>query len=105
MGALDYQVGTLLTRLNSSVRYRLSPAERGKKVETILNEECQKGGVELEELRMGSRRGKIPQVGATVAKQLVKNLRMSLAEVARLLGVSTSAISRNMQTNSQQKKK
>jgi hypothetical protein len=40
--------------------YRFSPLERGKRIETKLREECQKGKIELEELRMGSRRGEIP---------------------------------------------
>ena len=67
--------------------------ERRKRIETILKEECQKGKIELEELRMGSRRGRIPGVRSEIAERLIRELGMSLAGVARLLGVSTSAIS------------
>lgn len=42
---------------------------------------------------MGRGRSNVPQVRSTVAQQLVKELGMSLTEVARLLGVSISAIS------------
>jgi chromosomal replication initiation ATPase DnaA len=80
---------------------RFSDAERSKKVETILKETCQKRKIELEELRMGSRRGEIPRVRSEIAQQLVKTLGMSLAEVARLLGVSTSAISKILERNPQ----
>ena len=100
LGTGDF-VERVLSESGQPLRYRLSPVERRKKVETILKQECQKGNIELEELRMGSRRGKIPQVRSTIAQQLLKTFGMSLAEVARLLGVSTSAISRIMQRSSQ----
>ena len=90
-------VERILSESEGLVRYQHSPAERRKRAETILKEECQKENIELEELQTGSRRGRIPQVRSTIAQQLVKKLGMSLAEVARLLGVSTSAISRIMQ--------
>ena len=41
-----------------------------------------------------SLRGEIPRVRSEIAQRLVKELGMSLAEVARLTGVSTSAISK-----------
>jgi len=37
---------------------------------------------------------RIPRVRSEIAERLVKELAMSLAEVARLLSVSTSAISK-----------
>jgi hypothetical protein len=66
---------------------RFRPLERGKRIETKLREECQKGKTELEELRMGSRRGEIPWVRSEITERLMKELGMSLA-------VSTSAISK-----------
>jgi len=94
----------ILSESEGPLRYRHSPVERRKKVETILKEECQKGNIELEELQMGSRRSMIPQVRSIIAQRLVKELGMSLAEVARLLGVSTSAICRIMERSAQEKK-
>ena len=96
LGTEDF-VERVLNEAEGLLRYRHSPVERRKKIETILKKECQKGNVELEELQMGGRRSNIPQVRSTIAQQLVKELGMSLAEVARLLGVSTSAISRIME--------
>ena len=53
-------------------------------------------------MNQGSRRGRIPRVRSEVAEGLVKELEMSLAEVARLLGVSTSAISKILRRIAQQ---
>ena len=90
-------VERVLSESEKPLRYGLKPAERSKKIETILKEECRRGKIELEELRMGSRRGEIPRVRSESAERLVKELGMGLAEVARLLGVSTSAISKIFQ--------
>jgi len=47
-----------------------------------------------DELAAGSRRGPIPALRAILTTELVTTLGLSLAEVARQLGVTTSAISR-----------
>ena len=43
---------------------------------------------------MGSRRGRICQVRSQIAYQLVEDYGLPLAQAARQLGVSTSAISK-----------
>lgn len=103
LGAGDF-VERLLRESEEPWRDRFSPVERSKRIETILKEACQKGKIELEELRMGSRRGEIPRVRSEIGQQLVKQIGMSLAEVARLLGVSTSAISKMLQRRAQENK-
>ena len=60
-----------------------SAAERSKRIDAILKEECRRGKIHLEELRMGSRRGEIPRVRSKIAQRLIRELGMSLAEVAR----------------------
>ena len=90
-------VERVLSESGELLRNRPRALERSKRIETILREECQKGKIELGELRMGGRRGEIPRVRSEITQQLVKTLGMSLAEVARLLGVSTSAISKILQ--------
>lgn len=80
---------------------RFNSLERSKRVEAILEEECQKWELDLGEIRMGGRRGDIPRVRSEIAQRLVKTLGMPLAEVAQLLGVSTSAISKMLQRSSQ----
>lgn len=73
---------------------RISAGERSKRAEVIVREECRRRKVAFEELRMGSRRGQIPLVRSEIAERLLNELGMSLAGMARLLGVSTSAISK-----------
>jgi putative transposase len=97
LGTGDF-VERVLRESEEGMGYRIRPAERDKKIRSVMEEECLKGEVEFEELRMGSRRGKIPKVRSDIAKRLVKELGMSLAEAARLLGVCTSAICRIMKT-------
>jgi hypothetical protein len=100
LGPGDF-VERVLRESEESLRQMLSPVERRKRIETILEEARRKGKIDLEELRMGSRRGKIPRVRSEIAQQLVKQIGMSLAEVARLLGVSTSAISKILRRSTQ----
>jgi len=96
LGTGDF-VERVLRESGEPLRHRFNPVEQSKRIETILKEKCQKEMIELEELRMGSRRGEIPRVRSEIALQLIKELGMSLAKAARLLGVSTSAISKILQ--------
>ena len=70
--------------------------ERKKRVEQLILGMCKKGHVSLSELKGGSRRGTIPRVRAEIANSLVDQYGLPLAEVARQVGVSTSAISKAM---------
>lgn len=58
---------------------------------------CQREGVALPELQAGSRRGRLPAVRMALIRHLVVALGLPLAAVARLLGVSTSAIAKSLQ--------
>lgn len=51
----------------------------------------------------GSRRGRIPRVRLEIAERLVKEVGMSLEVPARLMGISTSAISEILRENNQKK--
>ena len=70
------------------------PAERANRAAGIIRAACARAGITLDELAAGSRRGMIPKLRASLARELVTRLGLSLAEVARRLGVTTSAISR-----------
>ena len=50
-------------------------------------------GITPDELAAGSRRGPIPVLRAIIAKELITRPGLSLAEAARRLGVTTSAVS------------
>jgi hypothetical protein len=70
--------------------------ERGRRVERLIAEACKKGKVSLTELRSGSRRGAIPAVRAELSRKLVEDFGIPIAEVARQVGVSTSAVSKSL---------
>jgi putative transposase len=72
----------------------LSPVERSSKIDKIIKEKCVSKGVSEEELRGGSRRRQISKVRMEITEQVVEGMGVPLAEAARALGVSTSAISK-----------
>jgi len=87
-------VERLLKDAEAHQRPHAFPAERARRAEGIIRAACARAGITRDELVAGSRRGPIPALLATLASELVTTLGLSLAEVARRLGVTTSAISR-----------
>ncbi len=93
LGSGDF-VEQVYMEADEKMKYQLPAKELTEKVEQLIEEVCKKEGINMNELRMGGRRGRIPQVRSQVACQLVEQHGIPLAEVARQLGVSTSAISK-----------
>ena len=71
------------------LKYRLS----GRSIKNIIDEVCKKEQVNPIELKNGSRRKKVSLVRKKIACRSLKELGFSFAEIARNLGVNTSAIS------------
>jgi hypothetical protein len=79
------------------VRYiHLRGDESRQEVVEFVEQVCKKENINSRELRMGSRRGRICQVRSQIAYQLVEDYGLPLAQAARQLGVSTSAISKTI---------
>ena len=93
LGSGDF-VERIIREAEMRIQRQYSGKERGRKVERLIAEECKKRKVSLTELRSGSRRGEIPAVRAEVSRKLVEDCGITIAEIARQVGVSTSAISR-----------
>jgi hypothetical protein len=106
LGTGDF-VERIVRESSEQMRPWVTVIERREKMQRIIETIYTKEKVNVEELRMGSRRGVIPQVRTEIAEHLVRELGMPFAEVGRALGVSTSAISklltRRNQNISQQK--
>jgi len=66
----------------------------GKTITKIIEEECKKGGTRATELKGGSRRRKVRTVRARIGKRGVDELGLSMAEIARHVGVTTSSIAK-----------
>lgn len=68
----------------------------GRTINSIIEEECEKSKVSLNELQAGSRRKTVSDMRATIAKRSLDELGLSKAEIARHLGVNTSSITRTI---------
>jgi DNA-binding MarR family transcriptional regulator len=87
-------VEKLLHEADERVKYRLSGEARRQKAEGMIRELCEKKGVNLEEIRSGSRRGNISRVRSELAMRLLREYGLSFAEIGRQLGITTSAVTR-----------
>ena len=76
------------------VKYQLSGYERRQKAESHIKMICQREGINVEELKSGSRRAGVPRVRSNLALWLVEDCWIPLAEAGRQLGVSASAVSK-----------
>ena len=66
---------------------------RDREVSQLIEEKCEREGISLRELQMGIHRGAMPEIRSDLALKLARERGRTLAEIARQLGVSTSAIS------------
>ena len=71
----------------------LSAEECLKQITCDIENACKKEGITVAVLRSGSRKGKFSAIRKELAKKLVDEYGLSLAEIARQLGVTTSAVS------------
>jgi len=62
--------------------------------ERVVVESCKKRGLSVTELRGGSRRGIMPRVRAEIARRLVEDYGVTMAEAARQVGISISGVSK-----------
>ena len=95
----DEFVARIISETDKRIKGQLSINERKAGAEKRIHEICEKEGVSIEELKGGSRRGKIPGTRIKLAIELVTDHGLTLAETARQLGVSTSAISKILSRN------
>jgi hypothetical protein len=93
LGSGDF-VNTILKEGDDKIRRQLKFRRAGIDLLKIIEEECTRGGISGNELRGGSRRRKVSEVRASVAKRGLDELGLSMAEVARHVGVNTSSIAK-----------
>ena len=65
-------------------------------IETVIREYCDKDQINIKELQAGSRRQPVARLRKKLLKILIEERGETLAETARQLGVSTSAISKSL---------
>ena len=86
-------VERLLREADEKSKHRLSGEARREKADRMICELCRREKVGIEEVKGGSRRGRIPGIRSELAGRLIEECGLSLAETGRQLGITTSAVS------------
>ena len=87
-------VSQVLSDAALAKKYRLANLDREKAADDLVEKSCRDNSVSRQTLTGGSRVRNISKLRHQLARQLVEDLGLSYAEIARLLGVSTSGISK-----------
>jgi REP element-mobilizing transposase RayT len=87
-------VERIIKEAAGKVKYQLPVKEQDWKIDEFITNLCKSTKVSKKELRSGSRRREVSGVRSLIAIELVKNHGVALAEVARRVGVSTTAVSK-----------
>ena len=87
-------VERIITEADTKIKYQLPALADSNKIAELITRRCQDENISVEELKGGSRRAEISRVRCRIVLELVKTQGVALAEVARQVGVSTSAISK-----------
>ena len=87
-------VEQIIKEAEGKVKYQLPVKEQNRKIDKFITNLCKNTKVSKKELKSGSRRKEVSGVRSLIAIELVKKHGISLAEVARRVGVSTTAVSK-----------
>ena len=87
-------VQRIIKEAETSVKRQLRFEGEPQKIDALMAKMCKKEKVSVQELKSGSRRKDVSRARSLIALALVKTHGMALADVARTVGVSTSAISK-----------
>lgn len=91
LGSGDF-VENIIQQADEKIKHQLPAEALKKEVAALISRECKKRKISIEVLRSGSRLREVTRLRTFLALCLVNDLGLSLAESARQLGVSTSAI-------------
>ena len=94
-------VERIIKEAEAKIKFQLPVSENDQKINEYIGKICKNEKVSIDELIGGSRRKEVSGVRNRIAIELVKGHGVALAEVARRVGVSTSAISKIIKRASQ----
>jgi REP element-mobilizing transposase RayT len=89
-------VEQIIKESEGNVRLQFAGADKKEQIDKVIQQTCNKAGIHIKELQAGGRRRQIALVRKKLIQILVKEAGVPLAETARHLGVSTSAISKSL---------
>ncbi len=93
LGSGDFVHQVIKEAEDKSLR-QLKIKKSGLTLIKIIEQECKQGQISRKELESGSRRSKVSQTRAQIARRGMEDIGLSAAEIARHLGVATSSITR-----------
>lgn len=93
LGGEDF-VRDILGEADEILRRQLRLSERRESIERWIKKICREEGVREEELRMGGGRRQVSRARGRISYHLSHELGIPMAEIARELGVCTSAIAK-----------
>jgi len=96
LGSGDF-VEKILREADERFLFQIKAKQQRGSMQQIIEDMCRKEGINIKELRLGGRRKTVSRVRADLAHVLIKQLGIPSAEIARQLGVSTSAIVKVLQ--------
>jgi putative transposase len=93
LGSGDF-VSAILKEAGKKSRSQLKLHRTGRTMAKIIKEECARVEISPQEVKGGNRRRKVSALRAKIAKRGLDELGLSLTEIARQVGVTTSSIAR-----------
>jgi hypothetical protein len=85
-------VEQLLEEASQEIKHQIPSTDLVERAEKEIRAACQRENIDIAALRSASRRRPVSRLRADLAIKLVYELGLSLAETARQLGLSTSAV-------------
>jgi len=87
-------VSQMIDETELSKKYRLANLDREKAANALVEKCCHENSISRQAFIGGSRVREVSKLRSELACRLIEELGLSFAEIARLLGVSTSAITK-----------
>ena len=91
LGGGDF-VASIVSEAEANIKRQVRKRKERDRVAGIIRTGCKEAGIREAELRAGGKRREVTKVRGQIAYRLSRELGLSLAEIARQLGVGTSAI-------------
>jgi len=97
LGGGDF-ISSLLEDSERSIKRQISTGERGVLMNQVIKDVCHEEGITEKELRFGGQRKRVSRARARISYHLSRQMGVPMAEIARQVGVCTSAVAKAIQT-------
>jgi hypothetical protein len=91
LGSGDF-VNEILREADQHIRRQLQVGERKSSIDRVIKEFCKEEGIKGEEVRNGGQRRVVSGIRARIAYRLNREIGIPTAEIARNVGVCTTAV-------------